>query len=232
MADKYLVKKYISDRFGPSLIVPILKKYDSWKDITLESLPEAPFIIKANTGTGTWTIVRNKNDIDIKEIKKKCREWMTINCYYRRKEWQYKNINPCIIVEPLITDSKGNIPKDYKLHYFNGELQFIYCVIDREGDAYRALFSPAWELLPFQWVSVENHTPLKMDLKEPRPVNLKRMIEIGNELSKGYSYIRIDFMECNGNLYFGEMTFYHGSGYNKFYPPDFEAEYSKKLSIM
>ena len=193
-------------------------------------MPNEPFVIKANTGTSTWQIVRDKSLIDIKELRHKCRKWMYFNHYYVSREWQYKNIKPCIIVEKLLTDKNGKIPVDYKLHYINGNLQFIYCVVDREGDAYRAMFSP--DLLPFQWVSVSNHKPLRNDISEPRPHNLDKMIEFGNIIAKKFKYyVRVDYYEVDNKLYFGEITMHHGSGLNRFYPPQSEIPYANLLKI-
>ena len=124
------------------------------------------------------------------------------------------------------------MPVDYKLHYINGVLQFIYCVVDREGDAYRAMFTPEWELMPFQWVSVRNHKPLRLGINEPRPKNLDKMIEYGNIIAQKFKYyVRVDYYEVGGKMYFGEITMHHGSGHNLFFPAKVEKEYSDKLLI-
>ena len=231
-ADKYKVREFYKENFGEEYVVPLLCKFDSWKDLTLDSLPDEPFIIKANTGTSTWRIVRDKKDVDIKQLKNQCRGWMHFNHYYASQEWQYKNIKPCLIVEKLLVDSEGKIPVDYKLHFFNGELQFIYCVADREGDAYRAMFSPKWELLPFQWVSTRNHQQIRTQIEEPKPINLEKMITFGSIIAKRFKYVRVDYYEIEGKLFFSEITMHHGSGMNKFYPPEAEHEYAEKLSVL
>ena len=35
------------------------------------------------------------------------------------------------------------------------------------------------------------------------------MIELTKKLSEGFPHVRVDFYEANGQVYFGEMTFYH-----------------------
>lgn len=231
-ADKLRVRDFYKQTFGEEHIVPLIKTYNTWKDVTYESLPQEPFVIKANTGTSTWQIVRDKKDLNIKELRTNCRKWTHCNHYFASQEWQYKNIKPCIIVEKLLTDKNGKLPVDYKLHYINGQLQFIYCVTDREGDSYRAMFSPNWELLHFQWVSVKNHKPLRTDVNEPPPMNLDRMIEYGNVIAQHFKYyVRVDFYEVDGRMYFSEITMHHGSGYNKFFPAEAEKQYADKLVI-
>lgn len=222
-ADKYRVRDYYWELGGESHLVPLIKKLDSWKDVTIANLPNEPYVIKANTGSGTLEIVRDPSKVNIKTLRTKCRIWLSCNRYYATQEWQYKNIKPCLIIEKLMTDSHGNLPIDYKLHFFNGKLQFIYCVFDREGEGYRAMFSPQWEYLPFQWVSVRNHMPIKTTVSMHKPVNHDKMIEYGNAIAKNFKYyVRVDFYEVEGLLYFGEITMHHGSGMNSFYPAEYE----------
>lgn len=231
-ADKYRIRDYYRKNFGENHLVPLLKKLDSWRDVTLENMPNEPYVIKANAGSGTWQIVRNPKAANIKELQTKCKIWMNCNYFYKSLEWQYKNIKPCIIIEKLLTDSNGRLPTDYKLHYFNGELQFVYCVIDREGEGYRALFTKEWEYLPFQWISVRKHMPIKQNVYEPKPQNLDKMIKYGNIISRNFKYyVRVDFYEVDGRLYFGEITLHHGSGMNNFYPAEYEEVYNKLLNI-
>lgn len=231
LADKYRVREYYKEHFGEEYLVPLVWKTDRWQDVKKENMPDYPFVIKANTGAGTWRIIRDRNEVDYAELRNECRKWMHLNQYYRTQEWQYKNIKPCIIVEKLITDSQGRVPQDIKLHYFNGKLEFIYCVVDREGDAYRALFTPEWELLPFQWVSDKKYKKIDKPITEPRPVMLDKMIEIGNEMAKDFKYLRMDFYACEDKMYIGETTLYHGAGYNRFHPAEYDWICGERLKL-
>ena len=44
------------------------------------------------------------------------------------------------------------------------------------------------------------------------------MIELSKELSKDIPFLRVDFYEIKGKVYFGELTFYPGSGMEEFRP--------------
>ena len=44
--------------------------------------------------------------------------------------------------------------------------------------------------------------------------------EIAEELAKGTTFSRIDLYEINGKVYFGEMTFFHCSGFEDFHPEE------------
>ena len=230
-ADKYRVREYLKKNFGEQYTVPILFRTENWREVTYENLPDFPCVVKANTGAGTWRIIRDKNKVNFRELQNMCRRWMYLNQYDRTQEWQYKNIKPCIIVEKLLTDSRGKIPNDVKLHYFNGELAFVYYVIDREGEAYRALFTPEWELLPFQWVSDSKYKKIDRPVTEPRPAGLDKMIEFGNKIAKNFRYVRVDFYDLDGQVYFSEITLHHGAGYNKFHPAEYERRYAEMLKI-
>ena len=48
------------------------------------------------------------------------------------------------------------------------------------------------------------------------------MLEFSKILSNGIPFSRIDFYEINGNLYFGEITFFPGSGLSPFEPEEWD----------
>ena len=44
------------------------------------------------------------------------------------------------------------------------------------------------------------------------------MIEIVKKLSEGITYVRVDLYNIKGKIYFSELTFFDGSGFDKFNP--------------
>ena len=44
-------------------------------------------------------------------------------------------------------------------------------------------------------------------------------------------YVRVDFYNIDGEIYFGEMTFFNASGYFAFKPDEFDYELGKKFKI-
>ena len=44
------------------------------------------------------------------------------------------------------------------------------------------------------------------------PSNLNAMISLAERLSEGIPFLRVDFYNINGAIYFGELTFYPASG--------------------
>ena len=230
VADKYEVRKYWK-QFGEDGLIPLLYQTYDWRDIKPENIPDEPCIIKCNSGCGNYEIIRDKSGIEYKKLRNKCRIWMAVNYYYRSQEWQYKNIRRCIIIEKLLLDKNGHIPNDYKLHYINGELQFIYCSIDREGKNYRSIYSSDWKRMDMEWVAPKEHKGSYYGADILPPPTLGRMKEIGGKIAKDYKYVRVDFYDLDGKLYYGEITLHHGSGLDTFEPEKWDLEYGKKLKL-
>ena len=231
VADKYRVRGYIAENFGDQYLVPLVNRLDSWRDVNRAAFPDYPTIIKCNNGSGTWQFVRDPDAVDYKRLQNSCRIWMNLNHYYETREWQYKNVKPCLLIEKLLMTSDGKVPADIKLHFFNGECAFIYKVVNRETDNYRAFFTPDWELLPFQFTSKAKYKKITKPINEPRPQGLDKMIEIGTEIAKNFKYVRVDFYDMGDKFYFSEITLYHGAGYNSFYPAEYSDQYAELLKI-
>lgn len=230
-ADKYLVRSYLDKNFGSENLIPLVYQTTKWQNIKPENMPNYPFIIKGNHGSGMNIIVRNKKEANWREIQNKCRKWLGKNYYYRSREWQYKNITPRIVVEKLLLDKGGRIPNDYKLHYFNGKLMFVYCSVDREGGNYRNIYSPSWKPLPFSWVAKKDHRKNLVGPIIKKPLTYNKMVKIGNEIAKNFKLVRVDFYDIDGKMYFGEITLHHGGGFDTFMPKKYDLYYGKRLDL-
>ena len=232
LADKYRARKWLSDKFGEEYLVPLLFQTENWKDIGPEIIPDnTPCIVKSNGGSGDYYIIKDKTKVNWPELKNKCRIWLANNYYYITQEWQYKNIKKCIIVEKLLQTSDNHIPNDYKLHFINGKLEFIYCSIDRETNNKRNIYDVNWKPLNFTWVEKSKDVSNLRGPEIQPPTTLNTMIEIGSEIAKLFPYVRVDFYDVDGKLYYGEVTLYHGGGYDVFRPDCFDLEYGKKLIL-
>ena len=60
---------------------------------------------------------------------------------------------------------------------------------------------------------------------------LDKMKEIGAQIAKMFKYVRVDFYDVDGKLYYGEVTFHHGGGFDTFVPESMDEELGKKLQI-
>lgn len=212
MADKWEVRKYVSEKIGVEYLVPILGIWEDYDDIDFMSLPEQ-FVMKCTHDSASAIICRDKKEFDFVMARKKLSKALKGNFYYSGREYCYKNIKPRIVVEKYIEDSSGRL-NDFKIMCFNGKVKCCFaCTKRRSREGLRVtFFDTEWNRLPF----VRKY-PNDSDEIE-RPVNFQKMIEIAERISEHIPFLRVDFYEVKGRLYLGELTFYPGSGIEWFEP--------------
>lgn len=231
-ADKYAVREFIKNEFGEEYLIPLLYETTNWRDIKQENIPNCNCILKANHDSGHYLIIRDKDSIDYRILRENCRDWLSTNYYYYSREWQYKNIKPRrIIIEKLLETKDGKIPNDYKLHFINGEFQFIYVSYDREGVNDRCIYDINWNRLPFVWVESYKYNERMNTTDVPRPATFDMMLEFGTRIAQRFKYVRVDFYDVDGKLYFGEITLHHGGGFDSFIPEEYDRIYGEKLVL-
>ena len=231
-ADKYRSREYLRRHFAEEYFVPILFMTRDYKEIRSELLPQEPFVIKTNHDGGHYVIVRSKADVDWEKRRLDFKFWMKQNYYYNEREWQYRNISPCIIAEKLLLNSEGRIPNDYKIHCINGEPEFIYVSFDREGENTRQIFDINWEPLNFTWARKKDSEMHASASEILRPLSLPKMLEFSRIIAKDFPhYVRVDFYDVDGRLYFGEITQHHGGGFDVIRPFSFDKLYGRKISL-
>ncbi|WJJ95492.1 ATP-grasp fold amidoligase family protein [Algibacter luteus] len=233
-ADKFAVRDYIKSKISEEYLVPLHFQTYNVNDIEPNNLPNDPFIIKTNHDSGGGIIVKNKNSIDWVEVRKNLKARMKHNYYYKSKEWQYKNIKPCIIVEKLLLTKTGDIPFDYKIHCFNGKANMIQVDIDRNSNNhYRNWYNTKWEREPYKWTSIKDAgkttEPSKEDVEKPK--SLDEMLELSEKLSQDFAYVRVDWYDLEGKLYFGELTFHHDGGNRAILPEKYDEILGQKLVL-
>ncbi len=230
-ADKYEARKYIAEKFGEEILIPLLYQTDDWREIKLENMPDEPFVLKSNNGSGTVKIIRDKHKEDWGKLQKLCKFWLSANHYETSQEWQYKNMKPCIICEKLMTTNDGKLPFDYKLHFFNGKLEFVYCSVDREGKNNRNIYDAEWNPLYFALIRKSKYRDDLRGAEIECPQSFEQMKKIGEEIAKNFKCVRVDFYDVDGKLYMGEITLHHGSGFDSFFPDEYDVIYGEKLDL-
>ena len=81
-----------------------------------------------------------------------------------------------------------------------------------------------------------HHLPLKnghpnADVIPERPKKFEEMKEIASILSKGFPEVRVDLYECNGDVFFGELTFFHWSGLMPYDPEEWDYRFGEWLKL-
>ena len=219
-ADKYAVREYVKEKIGEEYLVPLVYHTKNPADIVPENLPDFPFIIKTNHDCSGGIIVRDKSKIDWKSVQKTLAKLLKQNYFYPSREWQYKNIKPRIIVEKLLMDKRGNIPFDYKLHCIKRKVEMIQVDVNRgKPNHYRNWYNRYWKREPYRWSALKNGgvtDPSNNDIE--KPISLEKMIKLSEILSEKFYYVRVDWYNIEGRLFFGELTFHHDGGLRPILP--------------
>lgn len=215
MVDKYEVKKYVANIIGKEYIIPTLGVYDKFEDINFETLPNQ-FVIKCTHDSGGLVICKDKTSFNIKEARKKINISLRNTYYNYGREWPYKNVKPRIIIEKYMVDESKKELKDYKFFCFNGEPKLLFVAKDRPFATKFNYYDMNFKKLPFK-----QHYENFNDYIE-KPKGFEKMIELSKKLSKDIPHVRVDFYDINGKVYFGELTFYHFSGFEKFEPEEWD----------
>lgn len=211
LVDKYRVKQYITKLIGEEYVIPTLGVWKNVDDIDFKSLPEK-FVLKCNNDSGGIVICKNKKDFDEVKAKSFLKERLKNNGYWYGREWPYKDVKPCIIAEKYMEDSISKDLKDYKFFCFNGSMEFFDIDIDRFIEHRSNYYDRNGNFLPFG----KTYCPPDYTKKIEMPKNLDKMIELAETISHNTVLSRIDFYEIDGQVYFGEITFYPGSGFSPF----------------
>lgn len=212
MVDKYEVKKYVAEKIGKEYIIPTIGVWDHVVDIDFESLPNQ-FVLKCTHDSGNVVICKDKSKFDTKKTKKKIEDSLKREYFFWGREWPYKNVKHRIIAEAYLEDETTQELRDYKWYCFNGIPQILAIFCNRTiGKTKVNYFDMNFNHLEFNWGYPHAVNPPK------KPVNFDKMKQFAFILSKNIPLLRVDFYEANGNLYFGELTFYDGSGFDKMDP--------------
>jgi hypothetical protein len=231
VSDKFAARKFIKERFGEEYLISLVFESTDPNEITEKIIPDYPVIVKANHDAGSNFIIRDKKTVDWKKLQTDCRWWLSWNYYYADREQQYKNIERRIVVEKLLITKEGKIPNDYKLNFINGNLEFVYVSLDREGGNFRNIYDANWKPAEFKWANKKKMPNTRRGPEISPPLSWDLMKSMGSVIAQLFPYVRVDFYDVDGQLFFGEITLCHGGGFDKFEPQCVDFEYGKKLKI-
>lgn len=215
MVDKSAVKALVSKRIGEKFVIQPIAVWDSVEDINWEILPEK-FVLKCTHDSGSIVICRDKKTLNKDNAKKILRTGLKQDYFLAHREWPYKDVPRRVIAEPFIEGLGSLDSTEYKLTCMNGEVKIITVC---GGIAHSSFdvrtndhFSKAWERQ--SWYV--NYKPSGKDIQ--KPPFMDEMIMLSEKLAQGIPYVRVDWYELNGQLYFGEFTFFTWAGFMHFEP--------------
>lgn len=224
LVDKYAVRAFVKERIGAEYLIPIYGVYENYEAIDFEALPQK-FVLKMNHTSGGVFIIQDKSQINHEKLKMEINRWLASNYYWMHREWPYKNIKPKIIAEKFMVDESEHDLKDYKFFCFDGEPQFLYIASERDTALKFDFFD-----LDFNWLPVKQMVG-NSEGKIQKPKKYEEMIELARTLSEGIPHVRVDLYNNNGEIYFGELTFYHNGGHEPFIPDTYDYKFGEFLQL-
>ena len=226
MVDKYEAKKYVARMIGEEHIIPTLGIYDSFDDIDFDKLPNQ-FVMKCTHDSGGLVVCRDKSLLNKNAARRKINKCLKSNYYYNNREWPYKNVKPRIIIEKYMSNDEKGALSDYKFFCFNGEPKIILVCTERfsNNGLRETWFDKSFKRLDF---TEGGHS---IDLKIKKPKQLTEMLTLSRLLSKKIPFIRVDFYVIDNKVYFGELTFFPASGYEKFDPEEWDAKIGEWIDL-
>ena len=224
LADKYLVKEYVSEKIGSEHVVPLLGAWETYDQIDVGGLP-AEFVLKATHDSSGVIICMDKTKYDANAAGRHFNKVLSENYFYSSREWPYKDIKPRIIAEALLkSDDHNSIIRDYKFMCFNGVPRLMYCTV-KGTDVYENYYD-----MEFNPVEINRGFPRHIpEFEQPKSYML--MKELAEKLAKDIPFVRIDFYESDGQVYFGEFTFYDWGGFKPFKEKEWDYKLGEWINL-
>lgn len=230
MVDKAVVKDYVAGIIGSQYVIPTIGIWDKAEDIEWNKLPNQ-FVLKTTHGGGNSGVVicRDKATFDREKAIDKLNKSLQSDIYKILREWPYRDVPHRIIAEEYIEPSynNGDLP-DYKFFCFDGEVKAMFIATERQNpnEAVKFDFFDAdFNFLPFR----QGHDHAKETPQKPQ--GFEKMKQLASKLSKGIPHVRIDFYEVGNKILFGEMTFFHFSGFKPFEPITWDYKFGEWLTL-
>ena len=230
--DKKEVREYVREKGLGDILIPLYATFGNVEEVDLDKLP-TQFVAKTTDGGGSHEIMvcKNKDEIPRDIFISKINNWLSQPKPRKHiaREWAYDNGIPRRIIIEKLLDSQDNYSLiDYKFFCFDGKVKYIYAISERKIGTSAKL-----------GIYDENFTKLNVDRVDeghqerslPKPENFERMKDIARVLANGFPHVRVDLYNVNGKIYFGELTFYDGSGYMGFNPDSFDYELGKCFDL-
>lgn len=218
--DKYEVREYIENKGLGHILNELYGVCETPDEIDFKILPNQ-FVLKTTGGSGGQNviIVKDKESSNAEELREKLRRWNGSNNLgaLSGREWAYYSCKPRIIAERLLEEShtKGDSLTDYKFFCFNGTPKYVQTDIGRFKEHRQNFYD-------MQWQCIGVHCTYPEGELLPQPENFDDMKRYAAQLSADFPFVRVDLYNVDGNIFFGELTFFPSSGYGKFHPDEFD----------
>ena len=199
-------------------------------EIPWESLPPR-VVLKATHASGAVQFVdRNQNDLS-ESIEPLLESWLQYPYGVYKHEWVYWPVRRRLLVEEWLDSDRASGLVDYKFHMSRGRCLAIQVNEGfQTGVRTRSILTPDWCPHDVDWLYPRPSSLPKC------PPNLKDMLRLAQVFSRDCAYLRVDLYNVprpNGSLgiYFGEFTFFPGSGSEEIRPYSFDLWLGSQIEL-
>lgn len=194
--------------------VPSLKVVEPlWTGTGLEGeaaklLAGGHVVLKGNHGSG-FNLFPDDISRGMAFVRKSARRWMSRNFAWRYYQPAYRDAERVLLIEPLIRND-GEPLVDYYVRAAMGKVLVVSVLINakRDGQKYGYFDEAGRRLAQLEPANSKNTLPPDF----VPPDTYAAAMAHARELSRGFDYLRIDFMSCGKDLYAGEITVYPNAG--------------------
>lgn len=226
--DKYEMRAHLINKGYSNLLPPLIDVFDDYDSIDFSKMPDKVFL--KTTHTSGINQVINNNTREINKARSKFQKALNLNYYKISREWNYKNIEPKILVEEFLDMEKYC---DYKFFVMNGKVEFFAVVKDINDEKGIQSLQTKFNLYD------TNKKRLDIDVERAEfddsdfafNKNVDYMIQISEDLAKPFPFCRVDFLVSSDNIIFGEMTFHPSGGQMILKPLKYEYKYGDKIKL-
>ena len=220
-ADKIAVRDYVKQRVGSHVLSKLYWTGTDLRTVSNEILPKK-FVIKPNHASGRILIVNDLDAFNWEQAYEQTSHWLEQDYSELAAEWQYRWIEPRLLIEEFLEGEDGMSPRDYKFFCFRGRVEIVQIDFDRFLNHTRTFVGRNFEVLPFG-LSYARYPGTLVP-----PANFSTMIEIAEALAGRESFIRVDLYDV-GRPIFGELTLHPEAGLGRFDPPEYDAIVGKLM---
>lgn len=201
LTDKLAAKDHAVARIGRDLSVPTL-----WSGTRLPRDPPAalPLLVKANHGCNQYRVIRTA--ADWRRARRRSAGWIRRTYGAWLDERAYRWARRLLLVEPFLGGDGAPLPVDYKVYVFGGQAALVQV---HEARATRR----CWTQFDLGWNRIGG-----AESSARPPLNFAAMLHGAEACARGTDFLRVDFYEVDGRLWFGEYCLYPGSGLDPFQP--------------
>ena len=209
LADKVRVKRFVENALGRDWVIPTL-----WSGPVMPAAfdGQGPYVVKSRHGCNQIEFVRAE-PADYRALRRRADRWAERPYGAWLDEWLYAEIPRGLLIEPYVGEADA-LPIDYKIYVFGGRAAYVQVHLGR-GRRHR------WIVFDRDWrrVSAPSSDP---DPAPPRALAV--MIDAAETLGRDFDFVRVDLYDLATGPKFGEMTFYPGSGLDRFDPVSLDAD--------